>query len=225
MVLQPTALDKAEAVACSPRVAIGQLQIVVDLFEDELVAGNILVEMALASIETGVSVRERFPQLGAPISVDLEDGLGACPLAACGNLVVGLVGKEGGFCVDAAGRQPACAGDEKPVIGAADQAHEEGRHLVIVVNAVIGLAQHLYICAGRRLVTAVDRHVIDQKIADVCGHRFVLSSSGWMKDVEANPDSGLASTSVGLHSFDIRATLNFSRNGRKRACARFGAWS
>ena len=65
VVFQPRGFDEPIFLTGPPCVAIGYTQIVVYLLVDEFVAIDVLVQIPLNAIQTGISCREGYPQIGA----------------------------------------------------------------------------------------------------------------------------------------------------------------
>ena len=121
----------------------------VDLLEDQLVAGHVLVEIALDGRVVRQVACKGLPARCRVAALHKQAGDRAGVDVVLGDFVVGVVREERRLGVDAAGRQPAGARDEEPVVGAADDAHEKGRHPVIVTDAVILFAKQVDILALR----------------------------------------------------------------------------
>ena len=161
IVLQPARFDEAKTVAGAPDRAPRQIQVMVDLFKDEGTARKILIKMTFAPVEAGVALGEGFPEMGTTVSGHLQQRGAAHPVGVGHQLIFRLIGEEGRVGVGTTGSEAAVAGDEQPVVGAADQAHEKGRHLVHVCDAIEGLAVDLHILAPDRLVLNKQARVVE----------------------------------------------------------------
>ena len=88
-----------------------------------------------------------------------------------GDLILRFVRKERRFGINASGRQPASAGYEQPVVGAADQAHEKRGHLFDMGDAVIVLAKSTNVAPFNRLCFPKNRRITDHRCTLLNGHQ------------------------------------------------------
>ena len=154
---EPGLAHEAVALAGRPLVAEGEAEVVVGLFEDDLVAIGVLVEVPLDAVDAAVLVGERLPE-GTPVcGFDQHDGLAARRLCALRNLVVGVVGEKRVVAVDPSGGQTAIARQEHPVVRVTHDAHEEGPHTVYGTDLVVGLAVAGDLLSGGGGVGGVER--------------------------------------------------------------------
>jgi hypothetical protein len=65
------------------------------------------------------------------------------------DAVVGLIWEQRVVRIPAAGGEGAVAGEEEPVVRVADHAHQEGRHRILIDDAVAELAADLDQASGR----------------------------------------------------------------------------
>ncbi len=172
LVFQPGGLDKPVPVAGPPRVAVGQAQVVVGLFKDQLVAADVLVQAPVHPVQPGVARRERLPQAGPPAPGDQQDRLVPRVAAAGGDLVVGVVGEQRRIGAAPPAGEPAGAGDEQPVVRAADDRHEKGVHAVVISEAIVLLAEQRHVFAADAAAS-----VAIGALADVQGAHGHLSSA------------------------------------------------
>ena len=138
--LEPSLAHEAVALAGGPLVAEGQVEVVVVLLEDDLVAVSVLVEVALNAVHPLILLGEGLPQDAAILSLHEDQGLAAGGLRRLRDLVVGVVGEERVVAVDPTGGQSAVARQKHPVIRVAHDAHEERAHLVDVADLVVRLS-------------------------------------------------------------------------------------
>jgi hypothetical protein len=99
----------------------------------------------------------------------------ACQFMMGADFIFRFVGEEGGVGVGSPGCQAAAAADKQPMIRTADNAHEEGGHLVVMGDAVIGLAKQLDISAAGLRVAHLNWGVAE--VEGVSVHRSLLKSS------------------------------------------------
>ena len=59
---QSGCLNKTKPIRGAPSITVAQTQIMVDLFKDQLVAIDILIEVSADMVNTGILIRQRFPQ-------------------------------------------------------------------------------------------------------------------------------------------------------------------
>ena len=85
------ASHEAETVGGHPRAGKGKTQVVVDLFEDDLVAIDALRQTARDAIQAFVPLRERLPQRGPAIARDPKNGLAPGLVLTVVYAVVGVV--------------------------------------------------------------------------------------------------------------------------------------
>ena len=142
-VLQRALAHEAERVAELPAVAEHEAERVVHLLEAEAVAEHVLVERALdRRVRVPVWV-ERLPLDGAAALLDTHERAAARAPGAVVDLVDRDVRKQRGLGRDATRGQAAVRGGEQPVIRMRDDADEERRHAVDVVNRVVALAEYV----------------------------------------------------------------------------------
>ena len=144
MILEAAAANEAETPTEGPAVAEAQLQGLVDLLEDQLVAQRGLVEVAPNAVCARRVRREGLPKTAAAPHQGQRAGL----RAACGDLVVGGVGKERVVRVAPAGGQRPVAGNKHPVIPRAHKGHEEVLHAMAVGDAEVTLAVERHVSSG-----------------------------------------------------------------------------
>jgi hypothetical protein len=128
---------------------------VVVLLEHQAVAEQVLVQPAGDPVGEAVVIAQRVPERGAVGAGDHERRGRAGHAGGVDQLVLGDVGEQRVARVAAAGGEPAATGHEQPVIGVADQGHQERRQAVDVVDDVQLLAERLDQPPRRR--PAVDR--------------------------------------------------------------------
>ena len=186
MISQPARTDEAETPAGSPGHAQRELQVVVGLFEDQFVAGDVFVQVALTAINTPIPARKRLPKLPAPVAQNPQCRLATNVLVVQCNFVLRFVRKESRIGVSSPGGHPAVAGHKEPVVFAADHADEKGRHLIHVANLVIDLAQQFHEIACGRVSLLLQRRLtnIACSVLTVTIHgRFLLApiliTFGW----------------------------------------------
>ena len=131
-------------VAGRPRVPEFQPQVVVDLLETDLVAENVLVEVAHDCVAVDVLEIERLPGALPPISQGPDDGPGTRVRPAFMDLVDRHIREQGRVRRHPAGSQPSRGRHEQPVIGARYHAHEERAHLVHVPDRVVTLSAEVH---------------------------------------------------------------------------------
>jgi len=88
-------------------------------------------------------VGRRAPRVEPTSPLDSQDGLAAHLVLTVVNPVVGLVGEQRVVRVATPGCESAIAGEEDPVVGVAHHAHQEGRHRIVIGDAVEQLATDL----------------------------------------------------------------------------------
>ena len=145
---EPGLAHEAEALAGRPLVAEGQAEVVVGLFEDDLVAVGVLVKVPLDAVDAAVLVGERLPEDAPVRGLDQHDGLASGGFCALRDLVVGVVGEERVVAVDPSGGQTAIARQEHPVVRMAHDAHEERAHPVYGADLVVGLPVSGHLLSG-----------------------------------------------------------------------------
>ncbi len=114
--LHPHRHDKPEPVARTPRVAVAQVQIVIDLLEDELVAMPCSCRDCARCDSCSPCSRQGLPEGSASGPCDQQSGSVSGIGVVLRDLVIRGVGKERGLGVDAPRRQPTGAGDKEPVV-------------------------------------------------------------------------------------------------------------
>jgi len=126
----------------------------VNLLEEDFVAIDAFPEVAAEGIFPCEPFRERFPDKGFHAAGDTEEGFTSGDVGRLGDLVVGIIGKEGVFRVFTACRQSAVARNEHPEIRIADDAHEEGADGIVVCNPEIAFLFENHFLQFRRCSTA-----------------------------------------------------------------------
>ena len=131
--------------------------------EDHFVTKSILVQVSLGLVDAAVNLRERSPKQVAVVLFNEKVGLASRCLEGLRDFIVGVVRKERVIAVDSSCTQAPIAGQEHPMVGMADDAHEKWTHPVHTFNFVIRFAVNggLLTCSGfmlglKRLGTQVD---------------------------------------------------------------------
>ena len=132
--------DEAKTIAVEPRVTKRELQVVIDLFEAQLVTQDVLVQVA-RDCKYGILLAiERFPEYLPTATIGAYKRLAARVGPALMDAVHWRVREKRRFRGHPAGRQSAGRRHKQPVIGIRCDADEERRHPVDIANGVIPLA-------------------------------------------------------------------------------------
>ena len=126
-----------------------QAQVLVDLLEEDGGAVDALVQVSPDRAGAG-QVAPRLPQRGRLATRDEEDAAYAAGVGIAQDLVHCLAREEPMVGIAAAGREGAVRTDEEPHVAVADDAHEERRHGIDVIDTRVALAVDGHEAAGWR---------------------------------------------------------------------------
>ena len=129
VVVQLRRAHEAEARAAAPRPTHRRAKLLVTFLEHDLVAERALPQPTVHALQSVCGAQERLPARAHTVATRPDHRARADSPVRCAKAIVGLIREQRPIGIAPPRSEPACAREVHPAVAAADQSHEERRHL------------------------------------------------------------------------------------------------